>query len=112
MSPVNGLAAAEGLASLRWWRWAFVVAAVLFWTMSPSWAKSARHFGYELWPLLLVLAMMGLSPIIAAFDIFIAWGFYKQEHKISLAAFQWRATWATCLFLNFVVILLVIIFQA
>lgn len=105
------MAGSEGLASLRWWRWAFVVAALLFWTISPSWAKSARHFGYELWPLLLVLSLMGLSPIVAAIDVFLAWGLYKKESTIGRDAFQWRAIWAACLFLNFVVILLVIIFQ-
>jgi hypothetical protein len=94
----------DGLKALRWWRWMFVLVVVLFWTESNDWAKSASHFGYALWPLLLVMALFFLSPLVAIADASIAWSRHKEK-EISPTMLQWRLLWAAFLLVNFAVFL-------
>lgn len=103
---MNDMTGAEGLVSLRWWRWVFVVAIVLFRTVAHDWADSASHFGYEIWPLLLVLALVFVSPLVALVDVGFAWNSYKNAKTLSLPAFQWRVAWATLLLANFAIFII------
>lgn len=86
------------------WRWIFIVAAVLFWTLGPAWAKSARHFGYELWPLLAILILVLVSPLVALVDAILSYSRYRLG-KLGLDIFAWRIAWAFALSLNFLAIL-------
>lgn len=98
---MNNMTGTEGLASIRWWRWAFVVAIVLFRTVAHDWADSASHFGYEIVPLLAVLALVFVSPLVALVDFGFAWNSHRNSKTLSVRSFQWRVAWATLLLANF-----------
>lgn len=77
------------------------VAAIFIWTdIAINWAKSARHFGYELWPLLGVLALVFASPIVAVVTFVLAIKRYRKN-KISGQIVFWQLSWAAVIFVNF-----------
>jgi len=86
------------------WRWLVIAAIVLFWTVGHGWARSARHFGYELWPLLVILVIMILSPLVALVDGLVTMSRYRLG-ELQRSTFAWRIGWAACVLLNFMLIL-------
>jgi hypothetical protein len=100
----------KGLPPLGLWRWIFVVAIVLFWTIGQKWNESARHFGYEIFPVLLILALIGVSPIVAFFDLSITKERLKLN-EISRDQYNWRRMWAFGLLVNFAIVILIINFS-
>lgn len=89
--------------AFRWWHWLFGMAAVLIWTKALEWADSARHFGYELWPLLTVMLLVFISPIVAISDL--ARGPHAlRSGSITLGGLWLRRAWAAALIINWCVI--------
>ncbi len=89
--------------AIRWWHWLFGMAAVLIWTKALEWADSARHFGYELWPLLTVMLLVVISPIVAISDL--ARGPHAfRSGSITRGGLWLRRAWAAALIINWCVI--------
>lgn len=96
--------------ALGWWRYLYVVAMVMFWT-SSNWASGARHFGYALWPLLLVIALFLLSPIVALAELAITKERFFKEKDIARVQYEWRRLWAFGLLANFAIAALMYVFE-
>lgn len=89
---------------LRVWHWIILGAVVFFWTDTASdWGDEARHFGYKLWPLLVVLILVFSSPIVAVVSGILTVKGYR-ENKIAKPVAFWRLTWALVILGNFAIL--------
>ena len=88
----------------------YVVAMVLFCT-SSNWASGARHFGYALWPLLLVIALFFVSPIVALAELAITKERFFKQKDITRDQYDWRRMWAFGLLANFGIAALMYAFE-
>lgn len=89
--------------AFRWWHWLFGIAAVLIWTKALEWADSARHFGYEVWPLLAVMFLVFISPIVAIADLSLG-PHALRNGWITRGGLWLRRAWAAALIINWCVI--------